>query len=108
MVKNISQIVTSKEFTSDEDTRSLVYHCANHPEYDMPFALLTRYPVLDTYADYWQKGEEVLKRNANLVNSLFHKEEVRAEEKPEPVVASLRLALQKKCIRKYLKNHAKN
>lgn len=108
MVKNIRQIVVDQDYTSEEDTRSLVFHCANHPEFEMPFALLTRYPVLDTYADYWQKGEAVLARNEALVLSLFPKQEVAVEEKPETLSGPVRLALQKKCVRKYLKNHAKN
>jgi hypothetical protein len=107
MVKNVSQIVKDLDFSSEEDTRSLVFHCANHPEYDMPFALLTRYPVLDTYADYWQKGEAILRRSERLVEALFPNPEMEAEEKREPVPSAVRMALQKKCVKKYLKNHAK-
>lgn len=103
MVKDLYSIITRQDFESEEDTRSLVFICANHPEYSLPFAALTRYPVLETYAEYWEKGNAVQQENARILEVLFPKD--KPEEHQEKVILNGRLALQKKFIKKYLKNH---
>lgn len=107
MVKELNRIIGSKDFTSGEDTRKLVFICANHRDFELPFALLTHYPVFETYAEYWEKGREIIRRNTDLLDELLRpvKEEPVPELPGEKLSRTTRLALQKKAIRKYLKHY---
>ncbi len=107
MVKELNKIIDNSDFTSEEDTRGLVFICANNQGFELPFALLTHYPVFDTYAEYWEKGQEIIRRNTGLLDEVFR-------PVPEDPVLSFptgglsraaRMSLQKKAIKKYLKHH---
>lgn len=107
MVKDLNKIIGNKDFSSEEDTRSLVFICANNPNFELPFVLLTRYPVFDTYAEYWEKGQEIIRKNTELLEELFRP----VPEGPilsfpeERLTRAARMSLQKKAIKKYLKHH---
>lgn len=97
----------NKDFSSEEDTRSLVFICANNPDFELPFVLLTRYPVFETYSEYWEKGEEIIRKNTELVEALFRPvpEDPEWPLPAERLTRAARMSLQKKAIKKYLKHH---
>lgn len=107
MVKELNKIIDNSDFTSEEDTRGLVFICANNRDFELPFALLTHYPVFETYAEYWEKGQEIIRRNTELLNELFRP----VPEDPvltfpgEKLSRTARMSLQKKAIKKYLRHH---
>lgn len=107
MVNDLNKIIDNKDFSSGEDTRSLVFICANNQDFDLPFALLTRYPVFETYAEYWEKGEEVIRRNTGVLEELFRPvpEDPVLSFSGEKLTRAVRMSFQKKAIKKYLKHH---
>ncbi|MBX2951027.1 MAG: hypothetical protein KF870_00885 [Leadbetterella sp.] len=107
MVKELNKILESEDFSSGEDTRSLVFICANNQDFDLPFALLTHYPVFETYAEYWEKGHEIIRRNTELLNEVFRPvpEEPVLSFSVEKLTPAARMSLQRKVIKKYLKRH---
>jgi len=107
MVKDLNKIIENKDFNSEEDTRNLVFICANNQDFDLPFALLTRYPVFDTYAEYWEKGEEVIRKNTELLDELFRPvpEDPVLSFPGEKLTRAARMSFQKKAIKKYLRHH---
>lgn len=107
MVKEFSKIIERKDFSSEEDTRGLVFICANNHHFELPFALLTHYPVFDTYAEYWEKGEEIIRRNTELLEELFRPvpEDPVLSFPGEKLTRAARMSLQKKAIKKYLKRY---
>ncbi len=107
MVNDFNQIIENGDFTSEEDMRGLVFICANNPDFELPFVLLTRYSVLETYAEYWEKGREIIRKNALLLEEVDRN----AAELPvlsftgERLSRAARLSFQKKAIKKYLKRY---
>lgn len=107
MVKDLNKIIDNKDFTSEEDTRGLVFICANNQDFELPFALLTHYPVFDTYAEYWEKGQEIIRRNTELLDELFRPvpEGPALSFPADGLSRAARMSFQKKAIKKYLKHH---
>lgn len=107
MVNDLNKIIDNKDFASEEDTRGLVFICANQQDFELPFALLTRYPVFDTYAEYWEKGAEVIRKNTELLEELFRPvpEGSLLSFPGERPTRAARMSFQKKAVKKYLKHH---
>jgi hypothetical protein len=107
MVADLNQIIDNKDFSSEEDSKSLVFICANNQDLDVPFALLADYPVFDAYAEYWEKSKAILKKNKELLDELYRPvpETVISVSDKEKLSRASKLILQKKAIKKYLKNY---
>ncbi len=107
MVADLNKIIDNKDFSSQEDSKSLVFICANNQDTDLPFSMLPDYPVFDSYAEYWEKGRLVLKKNKELLDELYRPvpEIVIPNSEKEKLSRSAKLILQKKAIKKYLKNY---
>ena len=108
MVSSLNDIIRKADFTSEEDSRAVVFICANHPSFDLPFALLTRYPVFETYSEYWEKGAGIIRRNTGLLDEIRRQAPdavPAAEVAKEAVTRGERVRFQKKAIKKYLKSY---
>ena len=107
MVADLNQIIDNKDFSSEEDSKSLVFICANNHDLDVPFALLSDYPVFEAYAEYWEKSKAILAKNKELLDELYRPvpEAVIPVSDKEKLSRSSKLILQKKAIKKYLKNY---
>ncbi len=105
MVEKFNEILQRKDYSNEEDMRSLVYICANNPDFDLPFICLLNYPVLANYAEYWEKGRVVERQNAAVLGQIY-----RSAEKMEELTFGSpkfsykeKLKLQSQHISQYLK-----
>ena len=107
MVTDLNKIIDSKDFYNEQESKNLVFLCANNQDLDLPFALLTSYQVFDAYAEYWEKGRAVLEKNKELLDDLY--KVVPASVIPYSEKNTLskysRLKLQKKGVKKYLEDY---
>lgn len=109
MVIELNNLIERKDYTSEEDSKNLVYICANNPDFELVYALLVNYIVFESYAEYWEKGRDIIKRNSELLDELYRKPNQIAlrsiKKTKERLSKSNLLSLQKKAIKKYLKKH---
>lgn len=107
MVTELNHLIKQKDFKNEDHCRSLVFICANNQDFELPFTYLLNYKVFENYAEYWDKGREIVNRNTELLNELYRTEPVKPELEfnKEKLTRANKLALQKKAIAKYLKHY---